>query len=150
VNLAKQARSAVSQFLLHEVSQQSFANLIDTSVRTIRGWEQDRRIPRGPTTVLLQLIIHSTEFIVVALAQYHPSARLRFEVSLEQASDFVQRVMIGIKSEEEKREAMVACCEKLILAKEIADKGAVEIISGIRFTVRTVPKYRIIEIIEKN
>ena len=37
------------------LSQRAFAGALGISVRTLQGWEQDRRRPRGPAIALLQI-----------------------------------------------------------------------------------------------
>ena len=37
------------------LTQEQFAALLGISVRTLRNWEQGRRIPEGPARVLLQI-----------------------------------------------------------------------------------------------
>jgi len=37
------------------LTQQQFAALLGISVRTLRNWEQGRRVPEGPARVLLQV-----------------------------------------------------------------------------------------------
>ncbi len=39
-----------------ELTQEQFADLFGINIRTLRNWEQGRRIPRGPARILLQLI----------------------------------------------------------------------------------------------
>jgi len=39
----------------YKLSQNEFAALIGISVKTLRNWEQGRRIPEGPARVLLQV-----------------------------------------------------------------------------------------------
>lgn len=38
------------------LTQEQFAALLGISVRTLRNWEQGRRIPDGPARVLLQVV----------------------------------------------------------------------------------------------
>jgi putative transcriptional regulator len=38
-----------------ELSQVEFAALLGISVRTLRNWEQNRRVPQGPAMVLLRV-----------------------------------------------------------------------------------------------
>jgi len=145
MNLARQARSSVSNFLCCDYSQQKFANLIDTSVTTIQGWEQGRRIPRGGTDILLKLIIQSPDYFIPALVQLYLSRRLRFEVSFELASESVQRVMRGNKTQEEKRRATFSLLRKFLRAKKSANQDTFEIINGVRYKVTVVHPLRVIE-----
>jgi putative transcriptional regulator len=46
------------------LTQAQFAALLGISVRTLRNWEQGRRLPEGPARVLLQV------------AEKHPEALL--------------------------------------------------------------------------
>jgi putative transcriptional regulator len=39
----------------YELSQNEFAALLGISVKTLRNWEQGRRLPKGPARVLLQV-----------------------------------------------------------------------------------------------
>lgn len=39
----------------YQLSQNEFASLLGISVKTLRNWEQGRRIPEGPARVLLQV-----------------------------------------------------------------------------------------------
>ena len=39
-----------------KLTQEQFADLFGINIRTLRNWEQGRRIPRGPARILLQLI----------------------------------------------------------------------------------------------
>jgi putative transcriptional regulator len=39
----------------YELSQNEFAALMGISVKTLRNWEQGRRVPGGPARVLLQV-----------------------------------------------------------------------------------------------
>ena len=95
-NLARQARDTVATFLGRDVTQEAFAYFVNSAVGTVRGWEQSRRIPRGTAThTLLSLIVQSPESMVPAIVQVHLSERLRFEVSFDLASEFVNLVLRG-------------------------------------------------------
>jgi putative transcriptional regulator len=37
------------------ISQPEFARMLGISVRTLENWEQKRRVPKGPATVLLKV-----------------------------------------------------------------------------------------------
>lgn len=39
----------------YQLSQNEFAALLGISVKTLRNWEQGRRVPEGPARVLLQV-----------------------------------------------------------------------------------------------
>jgi putative transcriptional regulator len=39
----------------YKLSQDEFATLLGISVKTLRNWEQGRRIPHGPAKILLQV-----------------------------------------------------------------------------------------------
>lgn len=39
----------------YQLSQNEFAALLGISVKTLRNWEQGRRLPEGPARVLLQV-----------------------------------------------------------------------------------------------
>lgn len=48
----------------YKLTQEQFATMLGISVRTLRNWEQGRRIPEGPAMVLLRV------------ADLHPQALL--------------------------------------------------------------------------
>lgn len=145
-NLAQEARQAVATFLAHEVSQRQFANITQIPLGTIRGWEQGVRIPRySATETLLKLISQSTEVIVPALVQLKVEQRLRFEIPLELASEIVDTVLRGNKTDSERRKAFCALTKKLIRAKKISTAGTFQVIDGVRYRVTTVPRFRVVE-----
>ncbi len=39
----------------YKLTQEQFAAMLGISVRTLRNWEQGRRVPEGPAMVLLQV-----------------------------------------------------------------------------------------------
>jgi putative transcriptional regulator len=39
----------------YELTQEQFAAMLGISVRTLRNWEQGRRVPEGPAMVLLRV-----------------------------------------------------------------------------------------------
>src|SRR3970040_2322136 len=47
----------------YKLSQNEFAALMGISVKTLRNWEQGRRIPEGPARVLLQVAAKHPEVI---------------------------------------------------------------------------------------
>lgn len=51
------------------LSQEAFAARFHLSVRTVREWEQRRRVPEGPALVLLQVIEREPEAVERALAR---------------------------------------------------------------------------------
>ncbi len=55
---AKMIREALNQ------SQEGFAELLGISVGTLRGWEQGRRTPRGPSRVLLGVAARHPEAVL--------------------------------------------------------------------------------------
>ena len=55
----------------YDLTQEQFAAMLGISVRTLRNWEQGRRIPEGPAMVLLRV------------AEKHPQAVLDAVRSLE-------------------------------------------------------------------
>ena len=55
----------------YDLTQEQFAAMLGISVRTLRNWEQGRRIPEGPAMVLLRV------------ADKHPQAILDAVRSLE-------------------------------------------------------------------
>jgi putative transcriptional regulator len=46
------------------LTQEQFAALLGISVRTLRNWEQGRRIPEGPARVLLQVAAKHPEAVL--------------------------------------------------------------------------------------
>lgn len=46
------------------LTQQQFAALLGISVRTLRNWEQGRRVPEGPARVLLQVAAKHPEAVL--------------------------------------------------------------------------------------
>ena len=46
------------------LTQEQFAALLGISVRTLRNWEQGRRVPEGPARVLLQVAAKHPEALV--------------------------------------------------------------------------------------
>jgi len=47
----------------YNLSQVQFASLLGISVKTLRNWEQGRRIPEGPARVLLQVVAKHPEAV---------------------------------------------------------------------------------------
>jgi putative transcriptional regulator len=47
----------------YRLSQNEFAALLGISVKTLRNWEQGRRIPEGPARVLLQVAAKHPEAV---------------------------------------------------------------------------------------
>lgn len=45
------------------VSQPEFAAMLGISVRTLENWEQKRRVPKGPATVLLKVAAAHPEIV---------------------------------------------------------------------------------------
>jgi putative transcriptional regulator len=46
------------------LTQEQFAALLGISVRTLRNWEQGRRVPEGPARVLLQVAAQHPEAVL--------------------------------------------------------------------------------------
>jgi putative transcriptional regulator len=46
------------------LTQEEFAALLGISVRTLRNWEQGRRVPEGPARVLLQVAAKHPEALL--------------------------------------------------------------------------------------
>ncbi|MBN2148153.1 MAG: helix-turn-helix domain-containing protein [Anaerolineales bacterium] len=46
------------------LTQEQFAALLGISVRTLRNWEQNRRVPEGPARVLLQVAAKHPEAVL--------------------------------------------------------------------------------------
>jgi putative transcriptional regulator len=47
----------------YKLSQNEFAALMGISVKTLRNWEQGRRVPEGPARVLLQVAAKHPEVL---------------------------------------------------------------------------------------
>ena len=48
----------------YDLTQEQFAAMLGISVRTLRNWEQGRRVPDGPARVLLQVAAKHPEAIL--------------------------------------------------------------------------------------
>ncbi len=48
----------------YKLTQEQFAAMLGISVRTLRNWEQGRRVPEGPARVLLQVAARHPEAIL--------------------------------------------------------------------------------------
>src|SRR3990172_6450711 len=61
----------------YQLSQNEFAALLGISVKTLRNWEQGRRMPEGPARVLLQVAARHPDAVwdVVRPAARRRSAR---------------------------------------------------------------------------
>lgn len=51
----------------YELSQASFARLLNVSVKTLQNWEQARREPTGPARALLRIVEQAPETALRAL-----------------------------------------------------------------------------------
>ena len=51
----------------YNMSQEKFAGLLGISKRTLEGWEQGRRKPRGPARRLLQVVARHPEAVLDAV-----------------------------------------------------------------------------------
>lgn len=58
----------------YQLSQIEFAALLGISVKTLRNWEQSRRVPEGPARVLLQIAAKHPEAIWDVV---HPEVRFK-------------------------------------------------------------------------
>ncbi len=58
----------------YQLSQIEFAALLGISVKTLRNWEQGRRVPEGPARVLLQIVAKHPEVVWNVV---HSEARLK-------------------------------------------------------------------------
>jgi len=51
----------------YELTQEQFAAMLGISVRTLRNWEQGRRVPEGPAMVLLRVAEKHPEAVLDAV-----------------------------------------------------------------------------------
>jgi putative transcriptional regulator len=51
------------------LSQRIFAKLVGVSIKTLQNWEQGRRQPSGPATVLLGVLLVNPDAVLRALRQ---------------------------------------------------------------------------------
>jgi putative transcriptional regulator len=51
----------------HDLTQEQFAIMLGISVRTLRNWEQGRRVPEGPAMVLLRVADKNPKAILDAV-----------------------------------------------------------------------------------
>jgi putative transcriptional regulator len=51
----------------HNLTQEQFAVMLGISVRTLRNWEQGRRVPEGPAMVLLRVADKNPKVILDAV-----------------------------------------------------------------------------------
>lgn len=56
-----------------EMSQAEFAAFFGVSIGTLQGWEQRRRVPRGPASVLLRVIQREPDAVIRALHEAVPA-----------------------------------------------------------------------------
>jgi transcriptional regulator with XRE-family HTH domain len=146
MNLAQKARAAVATFLMRDFSQPKFANLTGLPVGTIRGWEQGKRIPRGSAThTLLRLIAESPDFMVPALVQLTVSQFLRVDISFELATEIVNEVLRGNKSEEDRKMAFNSIANKIQTAMRTSVQSTHEIIDGMLCRVTVIQPPHIFE-----
>jgi putative transcriptional regulator len=54
----------------NNLTQEQFAIMLGISVRTLRNWEQGRRIPEGPAMVLLRVADRNPKAIMEAVGDY--------------------------------------------------------------------------------
>ena len=71
--LARRARAATG------LSQRAFASRFGIPVGSLRDWEQGRRFPTGPASVLLQVIAREPEAVQRALGKRKVPARAKRE-----------------------------------------------------------------------
>lgn len=53
----------------YKLTQSQFAAMLGISVRTLRNWEQGRRVPEGPARVLLQVAARHPEAILDTISK---------------------------------------------------------------------------------
>jgi putative transcriptional regulator len=51
----------------YNLTQEQFATMFGISVRTLRNWEEVRRVPKGPAMVLLQVAAKHPEAVLDAV-----------------------------------------------------------------------------------
>lgn len=51
----------------YQLTQQQFASMLGISVRTLRNWEQGRRVPEGPAMALLRVADKYPQAVIDAL-----------------------------------------------------------------------------------
>lgn len=51
----------------YKLTQEQFASMLGISVRTLRNWEQGRRVPEGPAMVLLRVADKHPEALLDAV-----------------------------------------------------------------------------------
>jgi len=51
----------------YNLTQEQFAAMLGISVRTLRNWEQGRRVPEGPAMVLLRVAARHPEVVLDAV-----------------------------------------------------------------------------------
>ena len=51
----------------YKLTQEQFASMLGISVRTLRNWEQGRRVPEGPAMVLLRVADKHPEAVLDAV-----------------------------------------------------------------------------------
>jgi putative transcriptional regulator len=56
----------------YNLTQKQFAAMLGISVRTLRNWEQGRRVPEGPAMVLLQVAAKHPEAVLDVIRTYNP------------------------------------------------------------------------------
>lgn len=57
----------------YHLTQDQFATMLGISVRTLRNWEQGRRVPEGPAMVLLRVAEKHPEVVLDAVKGLHHS-----------------------------------------------------------------------------
>lgn len=144
-NIAKDARDAVSVYLGRKVSQADFARLICVATATVSNWDQSIRVPRGGALILLRLIIQDADYFVPAIIQLHLTSAFHFEVSLELASEFVNKVLKGEKTVLEQKRALMRCVIHILKAKKNAELGTYEVINGMRCRLTRVTPLNVLD-----
>ena len=73
----------------YRLSQDGFAALLGISVKTLRNWEQSRRMPDGPARVLLQVAANHPEAVwdVVRPSARHGRERIRRRGTVERGAN---------------------------------------------------------------
>jgi putative transcriptional regulator len=57
----------------YDLTQNQFAGMLGISIRTLRNWEQGRRVPEGPARVLIQVAAKHPEALLDVVRNHNDS-----------------------------------------------------------------------------